>query len=135
MSNSFQQAFTLLLQKAPAPIFPRARSLYLRKYALEPGALPERPGGFRTFLWEEEIEEEPGLLRVRARRFAVVHWRGPALPFDAYGAYLRECWSLEPADLAEVAGEQWFREGGAFAGFSAPALYERVLSEGSGGTS
>ena len=127
MSISFQQAFERLLQRAPAPIFPRARSLYLCKYALEPGAAPEQPGGFLTFLWEEAIEEEPGLLRVRACRFAVVHWRGPALPLEAYSAYLRERWHLEPADLELVPGEEWFREGGAFAGFSIPAVYERPL--------
>ncbi len=129
MSIPFQQAFERLLQRAPAPIFPRARSLYLCKYALEPGEVPEQPGGFRTFLWEEAIEELPGLLRVRARRFAVVHWRGPALPLEQYSAYLRERWRLEPHDLQAVPGEQWFREGGAFAGFSAPALYERPLPQ------
>jgi hypothetical protein len=127
MSLPFQQAFEQLLQRAPAPIFPRARSLYCRKYALEPGPAPEQPGGFRTFLWEEAIEEEPGLLRVRARRFAVVHWCAPALPLEPYGAYLHERWSLEPADLALVPDEEWFREGGAFAGFSIPVVYERPL--------
>ena len=127
MSLSFQQAFERLLQRAPAPIFPRARSLYFCKYALEPGAAPEPSGGFRTFLWEEAIEEEPGLLRVRACRFAVVHWRGPALPVEPYSAYLRERWSLEPADLELVPGEEWFRAGGAFAAFSAPVLVERSL--------
>lgn len=129
MSIPFQQAFERLLQSAPAPIFPRARSLYLCKYPLEPDGAPEQPGGFRTFLWQEAVEEELGLLRVRARRFAVVHWRGPALPLEHYSAYLRERWSLEPQDLMPVPDEEWFREGGAFAGFSAPVHYERHLPQ------
>jgi len=68
---SFQQAFERLLARAPGPVFPRARALYLQKYPLE----GEQEGDFRTFLLEEEIQESPaGALRVRARAMAIVAW-------------------------------------------------------------
>jgi hypothetical protein len=128
MSTAFQEAFARLLRRAPAPLFPRARSLYLRKYALEDDA--DAPGAFRTFLLEEEILEVPqGLLRVSARGFALVHWQGSQLPAEAYAAYLQERWSIRPAALTPVDDEPWFREGGAFARFSAPAVYERELDQ------
>lgn len=120
---SFQQAFERLLQRAPGPVFPRARRLYLRKYALE----QEDPQRFRTFLLEEEIEEASGgALRVRAVAFAVVHWQAHPIDLHDYASYLRQCWRLRPEDLALVEGQTWFREEGAYARFSAPALYERA---------
>jgi hypothetical protein len=127
MSTIFQQAFERLLCSAPGAVFPRARRLYFDKFSLEPPEDLPQAGGFRTFLWSERIEETPDLVRVSAERFAVVHWQGPALPLEAYGAYLQERWDLSPTDLAVVAGETWFRQGGAFASFTAPAVYERPL--------
>lgn len=118
---SFAQAFERLLQRAPGPVFPRARQLYLRKYPLE-----QEPEPFRTFLLEEEVRESAGgALRVRALAFAVVHWRAPRIDLTEYAAYLQRRWRLRPADLALVEGEEWFREGGAYARFSAAAVYER----------
>jgi hypothetical protein len=128
MSTAFQEAFAQLLRRAPAPLFPRARALYLRKYALEDA--PAAPGLIRTFLLEEEILEVPqGLLRVSARAFAVVHWQGPQLPQEAYAAYLQERWLIRPTALTPVDDESWFRDGGAFARFTAPAVYERALDQ------
>jgi hypothetical protein len=119
---SFAQAFERLLQRAPGPVFPRARQLYLRKYALE-----EDPQRFRTFLLEEEIQEAGGgALRIRAVAFAVVHWQAPRIELPHYATYLQQRWRLRPEDLALVEGQEWFREGGAFARFSAPAVYERA---------
>ncbi|EDY37392.1 conserved hypothetical protein [Cyanobium sp. PCC 7001] len=126
---SFQQAFTTLLSLAPGPVFPRARQLYLRKYPLE-GA-PERQESsavanrFRTFLLQEEIQEgSDGLYRVRGLRFAVVHWQAPQTNPADYLTFLRERWDLQPDDLS-LQPESWFRNGGAWASFSAMAVYER----------
>jgi hypothetical protein len=121
-SNSFQASFEHLLKRAPGPIFPRARRLYFSKYCLEGRAA----GRFRTFLLEEEIQESPdGTVRVRALSFAVVHWQGSQIAEADYAAYLREHWHLVPRDLTAVPGEEWFRESGAYARFSAPAVQER----------
>lgn len=122
----FQQAFEALLSRAPGPVFPRARQLYLRKYPLEgrPTAGEAPPAGrFRTFLLQEELEEQPaGVLLVRARRFAVVHWQAPQTNPADYLHYLRSRWILAPVDL-ELVQASWFREGGAWAAFTASALY------------
>lgn len=125
MVPTFQQAFEQLLSRAPGPVFPRARALYLRKYCLEAASASR----FRTFLLEEEIEEgEGGLVVVRALAFAVVHWQAAQLPAGSYLDYLRERWQLEPADLLPVDEEPWFREGGAWARFTAQARIERLAA-------
>lgn len=123
MAESFQEAFETLLQRAPSPLFPRARQLYLRKYCLEGAAA----GALRTYLLEEEIGEHDGgrLLTVRARRFAVVHWQGPQLSSQAYRDYLRQHWDLDPEQLQPVQDTAWFRDGGAWAWFGAEAVYAR----------
>ena len=125
MPETFQEAFGQLLQRAPSPLFPRARQLYLRKYCLEGAGA----AALRTFLLEEEIEElQSGtLLTVRARRFAVVHWQGPALPRERYLAYLQSRWQLEPESLQPVNDTPWFRQGGAWAWFRAEAVYVRLF--------
>jgi hypothetical protein len=125
--NSFDQAFNSLLSMAPGPLFPRARQLYLRKYSLEGQDGPQR---FRTFLYQEQVEEQPeGLVRVRALAFAVVHWQAPQTIPDDYATYLQQRWQLEPSCLGlELEDGSWFRDGGAFARFQAPALYERPPS-------
>jgi hypothetical protein len=121
--STFQQAFEQLLLRAPGPVFPRARELYLRKYPLEAEPL----GCFRTFLLREEIQEAAGgAVRIRALDFALVHWQEAAIDLDQAAAYLREQWQLSPDDLAPEPGQSWFREGGAYARFSAPAVYERA---------
>ncbi|MFM7087586.1 MAG: hypothetical protein ACKOXO_11435 [Cyanobium sp.] len=123
MAERFQDSVVQLLRRAPGPLFPRARQLYLRKYCLEGG----EPPTFRTFLLEERIEEnEDGtLLTVHAERFALVHWHGEALTAEAYRRYLRDHWQLEPELLEPVSGESWFRQGGAWAWFRAQATYQR----------
>ncbi|MFN7871738.1 MAG: hypothetical protein ACK5QQ_06005 [Cyanobacteriota bacterium] len=120
---SFQKAFELLLSRAPGPVFPRARQLYLRKYPLETD--PATP--FRTFLLEESIQEsEGGIVRIRALRFAVV--QGDGQPFDlaACRTYLHQRWGLEPDELVPMGGDGWFRDGGAWARFTAAAVHERA---------
>ena len=128
MAESFQHAFELLLRRAPSPIFPRARQLYLRKYCLEAVA-GGAAGSLRTFLLEEEICEQDGgaLLTVRARRFAVVHWQAGALEEQGYRTYLKQRWDLEPELLQPVEDTAWFREGGAWAWFRAEAVYVRLF--------
>jgi hypothetical protein len=128
--TSFQQAFEQLLRRAPGPVFPKARRLYLHKYALEAPAAPTPGDGgppFRTFLLEEEIQEgEAGLLRIRALAFALVHWQAPQTDLESYRRYLQQRWELDPAAL-ELQAEPWFRQGGAWARFTAPAVVERVV--------
>ena len=123
MTTPFLQAFERLLCRAPGPVFPRARHLYLRKYSLETDA----GSPFRTFLLEEEIQESVGgAVRSRAIAFAVVHWHGPQLERDRYAAYLARQWQLHPDDLTVNTADSWFRDGGAWARFSAAAVYERA---------
>lgn len=120
---SFQSSFTRLLDRAPGPVFPRARQLFFLKYPLE----QEPKGPFRTFLLEEEVQEAAGgALRVRALAFALVHWQAPQTELQAYADYLRAYWGLDGDDLALVQGEEWFRQGGAYARFRSPAVYERA---------
>jgi hypothetical protein len=121
---SFQQAFERLLSRAPGPVFPRARELYLRKYPLETD--PASP--FRTYLLEESIQEsEGGIVRIRALGFAVVQG-GPQEPLDleACRIYLRQRWGLEPDALVPMGGDGWFRDGAAWARFTAAAVHERA---------
>ena len=123
MTTPFLQAFERLLSRAPGPVFPRARHLYLRKYSLETDA----GSPFRTFLLEEEIQESVGgAVRSRAIAFALVHWHGPQLERDRYAAYLARQWQLHPHDLTVITADSWFRDGGAWARFSAAAVYERA---------
>ena len=123
--ESFQQAFEALLALAPGPVFPRARELYLRKYCLEGRDAQDR---FRTFLFEEEIQEsEAGSVRVSALSFAVVHWQAAQSTPEEYAAYLQQRWQLQPDGLS-LENESWFRDGGAFARFQAAASYERSPS-------
>jgi len=118
----FQRAFERLLSRAPGPVFPRARALYLRKYSLE----EELDSPFRTFLLEEEIQEAAGgAVRSRGVAFAVVHWHGPQLEAARYSAYLEQRWQLQASDLTPMHSGPWFREAGAWARFSAAAVYER----------
>lgn len=137
---SFQQAFERLLRLAPGPLFPRARSLYFHKYSLEdPSEVTLRHGDrlaeggsllgrFRTFLLQEDIEEAPaGLQRIRAVRFALVHWQGPQTDPAVYSAYLQQRWQLPALDLC-LAEDCWFRDAGAYASFRAAAERERLIS-------
>lgn len=120
---SFQSSFERLLARAPGPVFPRARALYLQKYPLE----GEPQADFRTFLLEEEIQESPaGALRVRALALAVVAWGQPCFDAAAAATYLEHRWGLRPHDLQEVEGVRWFREAGAYGRFGTPAVYERA---------
>ncbi|MEA5415887.1 hypothetical protein [Synechococcus sp. BA-132 BA5] len=120
---SFQQAFERLLTRAPGPVFPRARALYLQKYPLE----GEPQGDFRTFLLEEDIQESPvGALRIRALAMAIVAWGQPRFDAAAAATYLQQRWGLRPHDLQEVEGASWFRDSGAYGRFSSLAVYERA---------
>jgi hypothetical protein len=121
--SSFQEAFERLLSRAPGPVFPRARQLYLRKYPLETD--PTSP--FRTYLLEEAIQEsEGGIVRIRALRFALVQGDQHPLDLGACRTYLSQRWGLEPDELVPMGGDGWFRDGAAWARFSAAAVHERA---------
>jgi len=120
---SFHEALEELLSRAPGPVFPRARKLYLQKYPI--GGNSNAP--FRTFLLEEDIQEAAGgVVRIRALAFAVVHWQAAQVAVDLYADHLRQRWGLEPDDLTLVPEEPWFRDGGAWARFSHPLVCERA---------
>ncbi|MCP9774472.1 hypothetical protein KBY58_03065 [Cyanobium sp. HWJ4-Hawea] len=126
----FQNAFGSLLSLAPSPLFAKARQLYLRKYPLEttPAASAEPLANFRTFLLEETVQESSeGVLRVRSEGFAVVHWQAGQTTLSNYRTYLLQRWQIEP-DSLELMVEPWFREGGAWALFRTPAVYERSFT-------
>ncbi len=122
--GAFNAAFAELLRRAPGPIFPRARALYFRKYALEGQG---QGGPFRTHLLAEQVEEVEGLApagyRVRALEFAVVYRDGaPGAADPDFAGYLAERWSLQAPDLTPEP-DLWFRGEGHYARFSAGALH------------
>ena len=123
---TFLEAYTQLMRRAPSPLFPRARQLYLRKYPLE----PEQDSRFRTFVLKEQIEEfSDGSLRSDALAFAVVHWQACQVEHELYAAHLAARWRIHPNDLQPVESQPWFRDSGAWARFTSPAVYWRQASE------
>jgi hypothetical protein len=122
-------ALDRLYERAPSPLFPRARQLYFLKYPLEghpkeldSSAFTDR---FRTFVLrettclpsEESQEQEPHRPITRINALAVVHWQSPQTNFDDYANYISRHWLLDPERL-RVSDQPWFREGGAWARLS-----------------
>lgn len=114
-------AYESLLSCAPAPLFQKARGLYLKKYALD-GRKSESP--LRLFVASERLNEtispDPDAsphgriarLESMTEELALVHWQN-AQPADPHAVehYLRETWDLTNLSLHPCA-EPWFREGG-----------------------
>ncbi len=122
------EALELLLAKAPAALFPKARRLYFDKYPLEghPQVLDAAPVAtrFRTFVLRDsgvELPPEgpPPQLACKIHELAVVHWQADHATLAEVTTYLKQQWELE-ADALEPMPETWFREGGAWVRVTLP---------------
>ena len=114
-------AYEALLNRAPAPLFARARRLYLDKYCLE-GRDTESP--LRLFVAREQLHEqvEPDLdagpngriatLTSETRELALVHWQQDSPPDSGLiEAYLNNRWQCQPTRMTP-SEQRWFRNGG-----------------------
>ena len=122
-----QQAFEVLLQRAPSALFKKARALYLCKYALD-GRECSSP--LRLFITQESVEEEIvtggsegerlATVSIKPLELALVHWQQPqAATADQIKAYFQQQWDLEVPTLTPLQ-DSWFREGGHQSRFAAP---------------
>ena len=114
-------AYEALLSCAPAPLFRKARDLYLKKYALD-GRKSDSP--LRLFVASESLNEtitpDPDAppprriarLEAMTDELALVHWQRPG-PADhnAVERYLRDTWDLSDSPLAPCEAP-WFRDSG-----------------------
>ncbi len=120
-SQALTDAYGVLLSRAPAPLFARARQLYLNKYCLD-GRSTQSP--LRLFVAEETLEEridadqEAGplgriaTLQSSTAELALVHWQQDEPPAQALiETYLQHNWQLKP-DSVSPEQESWFRNGG-----------------------
>ena len=120
-SHVLTNAYEALLSCAPAPLFQKARDLYLKKYALD-GRKSESP--LRLFVASECLNEtinpDPeapphgriARLEARTEELALVHWQNPdPADHNAVERYLRETWDLTDISLHSCE-DPWFRDGG-----------------------
>ena len=120
-SQVLADAYEALLKRAPAPLFTRARRLYLDKYCLE-GRDSESP--LRLFVAREQLHEqvEPdqdagpngriATLTSETRELALVHWQQDSPP-DSHviETYLDYRWKCQPT-LMTPSEQRWFRNSG-----------------------
>tara|TARA_B100001741_G_scaffold243550_1_gene204679 strand:+ start:475 stop:1065 length:591 start_codon:yes stop_codon:yes gene_type:complete len=122
-----QQAYESLMQRAPSPLFKKARALYLCKYPLDGR---DCNGSLRLFVSQESIEERIvpapdegerlAVLSIHPVKLALVHWGKPdPAPEQEAATYFEQQWdlvlpALQPQDQA------WFRDGGHQSLFTAP---------------
>lgn len=120
-STALIDAYGALLSRAPAPLFARARQLYLNKYCLDGR---NTQSALRLFVAQEIIEEsvEPNpeegplgriaTLQSSTMELALVHWQRDEAPTQPMiQNYLQQCWQLKPS-LITPSNESWFRNGG-----------------------
>ena len=120
-SQALTDAYAELLSRAPAPLFARARQLYLKKYSLD-GRTTQSP--LRLFVVQETLDEqveadqEAGplgrivTLQSSTEELALVHWQQHEPPGQTLlETYLQQSWQLQPSQLSPVE-ERWFRNGG-----------------------
>ena len=120
-SQALTDAYGALLSRAPAPLFARARQLYLNKYCLD-GRTTQSP--LRLFVVQETLDEqveadqEAGplgrvvTLQSSTAELALVHWQRDEPPGQTLlETYLQQSWQLQPSQLSPV-DERWFRNGG-----------------------
>ena len=102
------------MNRAPTPIFPKARALYLNKYPLDQ---IDNSSKLRLFIQEELVEERVEsdhleanptensngtfiVLLIKPIRFALVHWQEPeAASPGLVKRYLNQSWGLENQGL------------------------------------
>ncbi len=120
-SQALNDAYGALLSRAPAPLFTRARKLYLNKYCLD-GRGSQSP--LRLFVVQETLNEsvEPdpeagplgriATLQSSTAELALVHWQMDEPPAQTLiQTYLQQSWQLSPS-LITPCTESWFRNGG-----------------------
>ena len=120
-SQALTDAYATLLSRAPAPLFKRARQLYLNKYSLD-GRNSESQ--LRLFVAQERLDErvEPdpdagplgrlATLQSSTLELALVHWQRDDPPAEPLvETYLQQSWQLTPF-LISPGSESWFRKGG-----------------------
>ena len=120
-SQALNDAYGALLSRAPAPLFTRARKLYLNKYCLD-GRSSQSP--LRLFVVQETLNEsvEPdpeagplgriATLQSSTAELALVHWQMDEPPAQTLiQTYLQQSWQLTPS-LISPGNESWFRNGG-----------------------
>ena len=120
-SQALNDAYGALLSRAPAPLFTRARKLYLNKYCLD-GRSSQSP--LRLFVVQETLNEsvEPdpeagplgriATLQSSTTELALVHWQMDEPPAQTLiQTYLQQSWQLSPS-LITTCTESWFRNGG-----------------------
>jgi len=120
-SQALTDAYGALLSRAPAPLFARARQLYLNKYCLD-GRTTQSP--LRLFVAQETLNErvEPdqeagplgrvATLQSTTTELALVHWQREEPPEQTLlETYLQRIWQLQPSQLYPAEG-RWFRNGG-----------------------
>jgi hypothetical protein len=132
MKQTLQNAYNVLMAKAPGAAFPRARRLYLNKYQLPQS---DEKDGLRLFVSEESLDEsqrpaedgEPHhrivTLTSTPRELAVVHWQQPQAPEQScLQRWLETTWGLDAEQLTLTPStEPWFRDGGHQTRFQPPA--------------
>ena len=120
-SQALTDAYGALLSRAPAPLFARARQLYLNKYCLD-GRTTQ--SNLRLFVVQETLDERVDTdrdagplgrvvtLRSSTEQLALVHWQRDEHPGQKLiERYLQQSWQLQPSLIAPVE-EPWFRNGG-----------------------
>ena len=114
-----QTAYEALMQRAPSPLFQKARALYLCKYCLDGR---DSTSALRLFIAKERVEEAivPGVndgerlavVSIRPECLALVHWHQPGPPtLEQASNYFQTQWGMELPDLTPHR-EPWFRMGG-----------------------
>ena len=120
-SQALTDAYGALLSRAPAPLFARARQLYLNKYCLD-GRTTQSP--LRLFVVQETLDEQVeadqdagplgrvATLQSSTAELALVHWQRDEPPEQTFlETYLQRSWQLQPSQLSPLE-ERWFRNGG-----------------------
>ena len=120
-SQALTDAYGALLSRAPAPLFARARQLYLNKYCLD-GRSSQSP--LRLFVVEETLSEQVEVdqaagplgriatLQSSTAELALVHWQQVEPPAEELiETYLQHNWQLKDP-LITPKQDSWFRNGG-----------------------
>ena len=120
-SQALTDAYAELLSRAPAPLFARARQLYLNKYCLDGRTTQSK---LRLFVVQETLDERVetdqdagplgriATLQSSTEELALVNWQRDEHPGQTLiETYLQQSWQLRPSLITAIA-EPWFRNSG-----------------------
>ena len=112
-----QTAYEALMQRAPSPLFQKARALYLCKYCLDGR---DSTSALRLFIAKERVDEAivPGVndgerlavVSIRPECLALVHWQQAGPPsLEQASNYFQTQWGMELPDLTPIRshGFEW----------------------------